>query len=410
MITAHIIRRFAFTEWGGAESVVWNTVRTLQSKGNRAEIFATRALSPNGNESKASVAIHRFPYHYPYMPLSRETIRALDRKGGNPVVPGLRQALTEGAFDLLHCHTMGRMALEVRAAAKKIGVPYVLSLHDGCFDVPKEETRQEAKTLKGAIPYGDIMDRLLGRRIDPMKDAGGIVCVSENELAQTKEHFPGKPVAHIPDGVDYAYFHEADAAGFCSHAGVPQGRKLLLCVSRIDDRKNQLMLPDVLAGLGDPWHLVLIGAPTADSYTENLREKIRGLNLTDRVTLITSVPPDSSLLPAAYRAASAFLIPSLHEPFGIVVLEAWSAGVPVIASPVDGLKKLIREGETGFFAPPDAPDKWAEAVRRLDSDPDLRASITSAADAEVRANYSWGIVTDRLLEFYQEVQRIHRRR
>ena len=410
MITAHVIRRFTFTEWGGTESVVWNTVRTLQSKGNRAEIFATRALSPNGNEAKASVAIHRFPYHYPYFPLSREKIRALDKKGGNPVVPGLRQALTEGSFDLLHCHTMGRMALEVRAAAKRIGVPYVMSLHGGCFDVPKEEIRQMVKPLKGTIPYGNILDRLLGRRIDPMKDAGGIVCVGENELAPTKEHFPGKPVVHIPNGVDYTYFHEADPTGFCSRAGVPHGRKLLLCVSRIDYQKNQLLLPDVLAKLGDPWHLVLIGAPTAEWYADKLREKIRDLKLTDRVTLIPGVPPDSPLLPAAYRAASAFLIPSLHEPFGIVVLEAWSAGVPVIASPVGGLQKLVREGENGFFAPADAPDKWAEAIRRLDSDPDLRASITSAADAEVRANYSWDIITDRLLEFYQAVQRIHRRR
>jgi len=181
-------------------------------------------------------------------------------------------------------------------------------------------------------------------------------------------------------------------------------------VSRIDYQKNQLLLPDVLAKLGDPWHLVLIGAPTAEWYADKLREKIRDLKLTDRVTLIPGVPPDSPLLPAAYRAASAFLIPSLHEPFGIVVLEAWSAGVPVIASPVGGLQKLVREGENGFFAPADAPDKWAEAIRRLDSDPDLRASITSAADAEVRANYSWDIITDRLLEFYQAVQRIHRRR
>jgi glycosyltransferase involved in cell wall biosynthesis len=243
-----------------------------------------------------------------------------------------------------------------------------------------------------------------------MKDAGGIVCVGENELAPAREHFPGKPIVHIPNGVDYAHFHDADGSDFRAKVGIPQGRKLLLCVSRIDYQKNQLILPDVLARLGEPWHLVLIGAATAEWYTDKLREKIRTLGLTDRVTLIPGVPPDSPLLPAAYRAASAFLIPSLHEPFGIVVLEAWSAGVPVIASPVGGLHKLVREGETGFFAPPDAPEQWADAVRRLEDDPDLRARIVSAADAEVRGHYSWDIITDRLLEFYGEVSRIHRRR
>lgn len=410
MITAHVIRRFTFDEWGGTECVVWNTARTLQAKGNRAEIFATRALSSVGDETRESIAIRRFPYRYPYAPLTPEKIRALDKKGGNPVVPGLRRALTDGTFDLLHCHTMGRMALEVRAAARKADIPYVMSLHGGCFDVPEEEIRQMVKPLRGTIPYGNILDRLLGRRIDPMKDAGGIVCVGENELAPAREHFPGKPIVHIPNGVDYAHFHDADGTEFHAKAGIPQGRKLLLCVSRIDYQKNQLILPDVLARLGEPWHLVLIGAATAEWYTDKLREKIKSLGLTDRMTLIPGVPPDSPLLPAAYRAASAFLIPSLHEPFGIVVLEAWSAGVPVIASPVGGLHKLVREGETGFFAPPDAPEQWADAVRRLEDDPDLRARIVSAADAEVRGHYSWDIITDRLLEFYGEVSRIHRRR
>ena len=156
---------------------------------------------------------------------------------------------------------------------------------------------------------------------------------------------------------------------------------------------------------------MLIGAPTAEWYTEKLREKIRLMNLTDRVTMINGVPPDSALLPAAYHAASAFLLPSLHEPFGIVVLEAWSAGTPVIASPVGGLKTLIREGETGFFAPPEgAPDQWASIIRQLDEDAELRGRITAAADEEVREKYSWDVMTDRLLDFYQEVQRIFRRR
>ena len=65
MRTAQIIRRFAFSEWGGTESVVWNTTRALQEKGNPSEIFATRALSPALDETKNAIQIHRFHYHYP---------------------------------------------------------------------------------------------------------------------------------------------------------------------------------------------------------------------------------------------------------------------------------------------------------------------------------------------------------
>ena len=411
MRTAQIIRRFAFSEWGGTESVVWNTARALQEKGNPSEIFATRALSPIQDEVRGAIQIHRFGYRYPYFPLSKEKVRILDKKGGNPVVPGLRKALKKGEFDILHCHTMGRMAATVRAAARQLHVPYVMTLHGGYFDVPPAEIKQMVKPLRGTIPYGNIMDRLLGRRIDALKLANGIVCVGENELGPAKEHFPRKLVIHLPNGVDYEYFHDYSGADFRKQVGIRSDRKILLCVSRIDYQKNQLVLPEVLAMLGEPWHLVLIGAPTAEWYMDKLREKIRLMNLSDRVTMINGVTPDSSLLPSAYHAASAFLLPSLHEPFGIVVLEAWSAGVPVIVSPVGGLKTLVRDGETGFFATAEgAPDEWASIVRKVDEDAELRARITEAADAEVRAHYSWGIITDKLLDFYQEVQRVYRRR
>ena len=411
MRTAHIIRRFAFSEWGGTESVVWNTARTLQEKGNPSEIFATRALSPVQDEVKNAIQIHRFNYRYPRFPLSKDKIRALDKKGGDPVVPGLQKALRKGEFDILHCHTMGRMAATVRAAAKQLHVPYIMTLHGGYFDVPPAELQQMMKPMKGTIPYGNIIDRILGRRVDALKLANGIVCVGENELQPAKEHFPDKPVIHLPNGVNYKYFHNYSGSDFCKQAGIPQERKILLCVSRLDYQKNQLMLPEVLALLGEPWHLVFIGASNEEWYVDKLREKIRLMNLSDHVTILNGVPPDSALLPAAYQTASAFLLPSLHEPFGIVVLEAWSSGTPVIVSPVGGLKTLIRDGETGFFAPAEgAPDEWADLIRKLDEDAELRGRITEAADAEVREHYSWDIITDKLLDFYQEVQRIYRRR
>ena len=282
MRTAQIIRRFAFSEWGGTESVVWNTSRSLQEKGNPSEIFATRALSPVQDEVKNAIQIHRFGYRYPYFPLSKEKARILDKKGGNPVVPGLQKALKNGEFDILHCHTMGRMAATVRAAARQLHVPYVMTLHGGYFDVPPAEIRQMTKPLRGMIPYGNIMDRLFGRKIDALKLANGIVCVGENELQPAKEHFPDKLIIHLPNGVNYNYFHEYGGIDFRKQVGIRSDRKILLCVSRIDYQKNQLILPELLALLGEPWHLVLIGAPTAEWYMDKLREKVQLMNLKDR--------------------------------------------------------------------------------------------------------------------------------
>ena len=411
MRTAQVIRRFSFTEWGGSETAVLNTARLLQDRGNPSEIFATCAFASVREEVRNSLRIHRFGYRYPFFPLSKEKIRILDRTNGDPAVFGLRKALCRGEFELIHSYALGRMGAIVRASAKHLHVPYVVTLPGGYYDEPPEEIRRKTNILKGTVAYGDFFDRLLCRNADPLKSANGIVCVGEDDLRRTKELFPDKPVLRLPGGVDYKWFHEYAGTDFRKQAGIRPDRRILLCVSRIDYTKNQLVLPEILALLGAPWHLVLIGTPAAEWYMEKLRGKIRLMGLADRVTMLNGVQPDSSLLPAAYHAASAFLIPSIREPFGITVLEAWSAGTPVIAAPSDCLKTLIRDGETGFFAPAEgAPHEWADLIRKLDGDAGLREKIAAAADAEVREAYSWDVMTDRLLDFYEDVRRIFRRR
>ena len=74
---AHVVRRFAFEEWGGTETVVWNSARELVPHGVASAIYATRACSAAGDEVREGIPIRRFPYFYPNWPLSAERIRAL---------------------------------------------------------------------------------------------------------------------------------------------------------------------------------------------------------------------------------------------------------------------------------------------------------------------------------------------
>ena len=71
--------------------------------------------------------------------------------------------------------------------------------------------------------------------------------------------------------------------------------------------------------------------------------------VTERVTLIPGLPPGDPRLKAILHEAELFVLPSLHEPFGIVALEAWAAGLPVVAARTGGLKDFIEEGRTGLL-------------------------------------------------------------
>ena len=404
---AHVVRRFAFEEWGGTETVVWNIARKLRDHDVDSEIFATRACSAVGDELRDGVPIRRFDYFYPHWPLDAERIRALDKKGGNPLSPGMFRALRECGCDLIHIHTAGRLAQEAILTARRLHVPTVISFHGGCCDVPQDEVREMLRPTRNTFPYGGILDRLARRRFDIAAAADALVCVGANEEKLLRAQFPEKKVIYLPNGIDPERFSRRVDWDFRERYGIPRDRMLCCCIARIDYQKNQQALiraAAILRDRGVDVGVVLIGPVSAEWYADKMRGMISGLELDRRVVWLPGVGADDDTLPAALQAADCFVLPSLHEPFGIAVLEAWSAGVPVVAARVGGLQYLIREGENGRFCDPGDPNTIADAVDACRLDPDGTRRMAENARREAVERYSWSHVTETLASFYREVK------
>ena len=406
MKTAQIARRFTFSEWGGTETVVWNTAKALSSFGDTPEIIATKALDATEYEEHSGLAIRRFPYIYPYFPLSEAKKRALDKKGGNPYVFGLGGYLEKSSFDLIHCHAAGRVAELVRKAALKLEIPYIMSFHGGFFDVPREELSEMLRPIKHTIRYGGVIDRMFSFHHDVLADASCLICVGRNELRPAVSRYPEKRVEYIPNGVDAARFSKECNNDFRQKYSIPRDRRMLLTVARIDYQKNQLSLLDILNRLPDA-HLVLIGAPTAEWYLEKIRKTASEMLLNDRLTIIPGLPQDSEDITDAYHAADLFLLPSLHEPFGIVVLEAWCAHLPVIVSNTGGLSYLVRDGENGFFSDFANSEATASLIQSLT--PETLSGISENAYIEALRDYSWEVIARRVQSLYSEVIKAYKK-
>ena len=92
---------------------------------------------------------------------------------------------------------------------------------------------------------------------------------------------------------------------------------------------------------------------------------------------------------ASYYAASDFFaLPSRHEPFGLVFVEAAQYGIPSIGTKVGGISEAIIAGETGLLVDPDQPQRLAESIILLAVDPALRAKLGRAAQARARSQFS----------------------
>ena len=334
MKVAQVVRRFSFDEWGGTENVVWNSTLALHKLGIESEILATSALSLPGGEVRDGVRIRRFRYFYPYFPLPGKDRLALDKKGGSPYSPSLSRAMAKGGYDLIHIHAGGRIAMLAVAAAHQCRIPCVISLHGGFADVPKQELEEMLAPLRGKFHYGGVLDRLSGLHCNPVREADAVICVGQNEFRLLSPYGAERRVLYLPNGVDIEKFAGTPKARPVREEwNIPAERRLLLCVSRIDYQKNQKMLIPFLkqlTGRGEEVHLLLIGPVTAPWYAEELMALARQCRVADRVTLVPGLAPDDPRLVAAFRGADCFVLPSLHEPFGIVVLEAWAAGLPVL--------------------------------------------------------------------------------
>lgn len=403
MNIANIVRRFSFQEWGGTETAVFNSSKELVKLGNKVEIISTNALSNVKNETVGDIKITRYPYFYPHLLLSKKNKFTLDKKGGNPFSYQIYNHLLNGNFDIMHTHAMGRLAKEVRRISKIKNIPYVISFHGGNYDVPKSEFEEMAKPLKGSIGYGRVLEKIFSLDCDIVKEADAVICVGKNELDEIKKRFPQKHAKLIPNGVDCSKFQKKVNANFRDAYNIPQSKKLILCVSRIDYQKNQRSLVKLVESLKNDnadVHCAIIGFITSASYLSELKSDIKKSNLENDFTIIEGLAPDSDMLISAFQSADVFALPSIHEPFGIVVLEAWSAGLAVIASNVGGLGTLVKDAVNGFKFEASNIEQMKSAYFKALENKDL---ISKNAFNEVKDTYSWQAVSKSLLEFYQEI-------
>ena len=332
----------------------------------------------------------------------------MDKKGGNLLsLAMLRSLLTRRDIDVLHAHTGKRLGGVVRTVARLRRVPYVISLHGGVLDVPQDEAQQLLEPLKGAFEWGRAFGALLGaRRV--INDADAIICVGRNEQKAVQDQFPGKRVEWIPNGVDAASFANGNGRAFRQQHGIPRNRRVILNVGRIDPQKNQLALIGAMSELLKTHrdaHLVLIGPVTIEAYGAQLLEKINDAGLHNHVTVLPGVPGGSEELINAYHAADIFCLPSRHEPFGIVVLEAWAAGLPVVASRVGGIPSFTTDGENVLYAEAGDPSSFSRAIDRLLTQPQLARQIADNGRRLARTQYDWAQITDRLEALYRDLVR-----
>lgn len=404
----HVPRRFTDYEWGGTETVVLELSRSQKAAGLSPEIVTSKALDHRDEQIYQGIPVRRFSHLYPCTGLSTEDRHQLDRKGGNLVsFPLMHYLWKQENIRILHAHSLKRLGGVVRTVSKIRNIPYVVTLHGGFFDVPEEESENIRRPLRGwnKFEWGKIPGAILGsHRV--MQDADWVLCVGENEFKKAKDMLGHDRISYLPNGVDERKFRSGYSSAFREKFGIPTDAYVISCISRIDYQKNQKILVEAfteLLKLDSNTILVLAGSVTHPVYAGEIRKWIEKWDLAGKIRWLPGLSNDSEDLINAFQAADVMVLPSIHEPFGIVVLEAWSAGKPVIVSNTGGLKSLVTHGENGLKFEPRSADAKGQLLRhilRLQGDRDLGTKLGMNGREAVRRHYSWSQIRAKLDKIY----------
>ena len=182
-----------------------------------------------------------------------------------------------------------------------------------------------------------------------------------------------------------------------------KSNKTILCVAHCIHRKGLIYLIEAFSKVKKQgFTLHIVGKVNKNSqYYKKVINLINVLGLTQDVFLYERLEQEE--LNRLYVTSEVFILPSLKEGFGIVLLEAMYYGLPIVTTKISAMPELIVEGENGLLVPPADPIALAEAISELIEKPDLRKQMGERGRQRVIDSYYWDVTSSKFLSVIQNI-------
>lgn len=342
---------------GGLERVVLDLVREGRRLGQSPTVLCLEKVGRLGAEAESGGA----------------RVVCVNKQPGLrwSTVKQVRKLLEDLRPDVVHTHQAGAL-LYAGAAAERVGVPVVHTEHNN--HLRKCRGRLDRLRVK-------LLGRVAGRY------ARRIFCVSADVLASVRAGhvYPADKTSVVYNGISLSpYTLTGDTAGVRASLGIPANAPVVGTVGRLDEVKQQDVLLRAFAVLRKSLpaaHLVLVGD---GPKMAELRSLAAALSVAEFAHFV-----GFQRRPVTYlNAMDAFALTSRIEGMPLVILEAWAAGVPVVASRVGGIPEMVEDGRTGLLFEAENQAALVEHLSSLLRRDGPAARLADAARRHVLENFS----------------------
>jgi glycosyltransferase involved in cell wall biosynthesis len=352
----HVTHAVLHLHTGGLERVVLSLVREGLRLGQRVSVLC---LEEPGALA-ADVAAMGAP------------VRTIGKCPGlSPrLVGSIRAELAALGTHVLHTHQIGAL-FYAGPAARRAGVSAVVHTEHGRHYDARARTRWLGRWAalwadRYCCVSRDIADAVAARRVAPTRK-----------------------IEVVPNGIDTTRFARCNASSLRRQLGIPEGAPVIGTVANLREVKRQDVLIRGFARLAGPVgrlpHLLLVGD---GPLRQSLEQLARDSGVAPRVHFVGAQSEPERFL----HMMDVFALTSRSEGMPLAILEAWAAGLPVVASRVGGLPELIRESQTGLMFESGDDAGLAAHLKTLMSDPARAAQIGAAGQSQVRERHDVSVM------------------
>jgi len=405
MKVLHVVQGY-FPAIGGTEKVIQIISERLASRyDDDVTVYTTTAYNcelfwrtdqpslPAGVEVLKNVTIRRFPVYNRWNRVRKrlsdiackfklpynDRLRALLN---GPLVPGMTKAIAESKADVIAASSFPLMHMHYALnGGRSAGIPVVFygGIHaadDWGFNRPM--IYKAIRRADAYIAYTTFeRDYLVGRGV------------------------PAHKITPIGVGKDPEPFGKADGSGLRRRFRIGDDPVVAFVGQQVQHKGIEI----VVDAMRDVWkvhpgaRLLIAGSRT--SYSEVLAVKIAKLPVDQKINVIMFDNFEEDEKPEIFAASDVLAFPSFFESFGIVFLEAWSAGIPVIGSRRDAITSVIDDGIDGLLVIPNDPIDMGRAISKLLGDEELRKKMGAAGRRKVLDRYTWDSIVEKCRHGYQ---------
>jgi glycogen(starch) synthase len=372
---------------GGISRVVEGLSRSLTELGHEVHVITNEMPGFPAEDTDQGAFIHRVPIESP-TPNFHTWVMMMNhyftKRAG-------RLAKEIGGFEIVHVHDW--LVLPTGAELKSIlPTTMVSTLHSlefrrsGGIDTPENKM---VDSLEWWATY----------------ESSIVIVCSQSMRQDTISHFhvPADKLRVIPIGIDPSRFknRNVDRNRVRQKYGIGPDEKLVLFVGRLTNQKGCEYLIRAIPYVTRFFNVKLLIA--GEGYLKGELESIAVASGVRSRTIFAGYVGDDDLT-NLFLSSDLMVVPSVYEPFGVVALEAMAAGLPVVASNVDGLAEIINHEENGIlvFARDSSSIAWG--ISRILSDPENTQRMTQNAFGDIESRFSWKAVATDTLNSYRDAR------